>query len=472
MIAKVGLLPLYLELYDTAMPEVRPQVEQFRELIVAQLEKRGLEVVTAPVCRLEGEFAAAIRSFEDAQADAIVTLHLAYSPSLESAPALAQTHLPVIVLDTTPAYDFGPRQSPEEIMFNHGVHGVQDMCNLLIRRGKAFHIEAGHWEKSDVLDRVVKWAKAARLARAMRTARVGQIGGAFKGMGDFAVPAEVLRATIGVETVPCEPSVIRSLLTGIGEDEVEAEIAADLARFTVDGLDPEAHRRTVRASLAVRRWLEQERLAAFTINFLAIDRTSGLPTVPFLEASKAMARGIGYAGEGDVLTAALVGALASVYPETTFTEMFCPDWSNDSIFISHMGEMNVNLVAEKPRLVEKRYSFIATGSPVIAVGRFRPGQAVLVNLAPGPDDAYTLIIAPVTVLDVDGEDKMADTIHGWFRPDLPLADFLAAYSRLGGTHHSALVYGDVAGEVAGFGEMMGWRVRTLVCQRMGKRINE
>ncbi len=471
MIAKVGLLPLYLELYDTAMPEVRPQVERFRELIVAQLEKRGLEVVAAPVCRLEGEFAAAVRSFEDAQADAIVTLHLAYSPSLESAQALAQTRLPIIVLDTTPAYDFGPGQSPDEIMFNHGIHGVQDMCNLLTRKGKAFQIEAGHWEKSDVLDRVARWAKAARLARAMQTARVGQIGGAFKGMGDFAVPAEVLRSAIGVEIVPCEPSVIGSLLADISEDEVEAEIAADLARFTADGLDPEAHRRTVRASLAVRRWLEQERLSAFTVNFLAIDRASKLPTVPFLEASKAMARGIGYAGEGDVLTAALVGALASVYPETTFTEMFCPDWSNDSIFISHMGEMNINLTAEKPRLAEKRYSFIATDYPVIAVGRFRPGEAILVNLAPGPDDTYTLIIAPVTMLDVDGEpvlwpgtgDKMADTIHGWFRPRLPLTDFLAAYSRLGGTHHSALVYGDVAREVAGFGEMMGWRVRTLVC---------
>lgn len=461
MTPKVGLLPLYLELYDMAMPEVHPQVEQFRELIVAQLEERGLAVVAGPVCRVEEEFIAAVRSFEDAQVDAIVTLHLAYSPSLESASALAQTRLPIIVLDTTPAYEFGPHQSPDEIMFNHGIHGVQDMCNLLIRKGKAFHIEAGHWEKSDVLDRVVKWAKAAHLARTMRAARVGQIGGTFKSMGDFAVPAEALRATIGIEIVPCEPSFISSLLADINEDEVEAEIIANLARFTADGLDPEAHRRTVIASLAVRRWLEQEKLSAFTINFMAVDRTSGLPTVPFLEASKAMARGTGYAGEGDVLTAALVGALASMYPGTTFTEMFCPDWSNNSVFISHMGEMNINLAVQKPRLIEKRYSFIATDSPVVAVGRFRPGEAVLVNLAPGPDDSYTLIIVPAVMRNVDGEDKMADTIHGWFRPDLPLVDFLAAYSRLGGTHHSALVYGDVAEEIAKFGEMMGWRVKIL-----------
>jgi len=34
-----------------------------------------------------------------------------------------------------------------------------------------------------------------------------------------------------------------------------------------------------------------------------------------------MSRGIGYAGEGDVLTAALTGALLSVYPDTSFTEV-------------------------------------------------------------------------------------------------------------------------------------------------------
>ena len=57
-----------------------------------------------------------------------------------------------------------------------------------------------------------------------------------------------------------------------------------------------------------------------------------MPTLPFLEASKAMARGIGYAGEGDVLTSALVGTLLSVYPETSFTEMFCPNWKDGRYF--------------------------------------------------------------------------------------------------------------------------------------------
>jgi L-arabinose isomerase len=191
---RIGLLPLYLELYDRTLAEARPRLEAFYHQIVDAFQAGGAKVYTAPLCRLEPEFAAAIRRFEEAGADALVTLHLACSPSLESSAVLGSTPLPVIVLDTTPAFDFGPTQSSDEIMYNHGIHGVQDMCNLLLRNGKPFRLEAGHWQHSDVLERVLRWARSVRVASAQRQARVGCIGAPFEGMGDFAVPLGVLSA--------------------------------------------------------------------------------------------------------------------------------------------------------------------------------------------------------------------------------------------------------------------------------------
>ena len=149
---RIGLLPLYLALYDDTLPEARAHQEAFYTTIVDALTRRGVAVETAPVCRVHDEVARAVRQFEAAPVDAIVTLHLAYSPSLESAELLAGSPLPLIVLDTTPDWAFGADQSPDAIMYNHGIHGVQDLCNLLLRHGKAFQIEAGHWQHSDVLD--------------------------------------------------------------------------------------------------------------------------------------------------------------------------------------------------------------------------------------------------------------------------------------------------------------------------------
>ncbi len=457
---RIGLLPLYLALYDRVAPEARPRIDGFARTIANEFEKRGVGVELAPVCRLKDEFAQAVASFENARVDALVTLHTAYSPSLESAEVIAGTDLPVLVLDTTPTFEFGPEQRDSEIMFNHGIHGVQDLCNLLIRLGKPFRIEAGSWDHSDVLDRIFGWTRAAHLASRMRSARVGRIAEPFVGMGDFSVPADVLKKTIGMEVVRADYAVLKSLTPAPDAPEVIAEMKSDLERFECAGIDNDTHVGTTQSSLAVRKWMEQEKLTAFTMNFDLIDRSTGIRVLPFLEASKAMARGKGYAGEGDVLTAALVGAMASVFPETTFTEMFCADWAGDRVFLSHMGELNPDLVVGKAELVKKEMSFINTDSPALVTGRFKPGSAVFVNLAPGPDDTFTFILAPIEVTG-DGKDDMPGTIRGWFKPPMPVSDFLEAYSCLGGTHHAAMVYGDVLDDLSRFGELMGWDVAIL-----------
>jgi len=43
---KVGLLPLYIELYDNSWPELRTRVDGFYHQIGSALSDRGLEVST------------------------------------------------------------------------------------------------------------------------------------------------------------------------------------------------------------------------------------------------------------------------------------------------------------------------------------------------------------------------------------------------------------------------------------------
>ena len=455
---KIGLLPLYLELYDQSFSECRPRMDKFYAQIAGALRQRGLDVQTVPVCRLKPEFRAAVAKFEKAGVDAMVTLHLAYSPSLESSNVLAKTKLPIIVLDTTPTFDYGPTQDPAELMYNHGIHGVQDMCNLLIRNGKRFEIVAGHWQKSDVLDRAVELVRSAGIAKAMRNAKVGIIGKPFAGMGDFAIGPALMKKTIGIETVSCPPAALKRMLGAVTKGEIAAEMAADRKQFKKGKMTELAYRRSTQLCVAVRRWIEKEKLSGFTVNFLDVTRSAGLPTVPFLAASKAMARGLGFAGEGDILTTALVGALASVHSETSFTEMFCADWKGNRVFLSHMGEMNPDLVAGKATLAEMDYNLSDTNNPIRAEGCFKAGPAVFVNLAPLPGGKYRLIVAPVKMEAIKGRNRSANSIHGWFTPQKPVGDFLKEYSRLGGTHHAALVYGKVAEELAAFGCWMGWEV--------------
>lgn len=458
--AKAGILPLYIKLYDDCDPAWRKPLEKFLKTVRSELKKRGLEAACAPVCRTRREFESAVRKLEQGGADALVTCHLAYSPSLESIDTLAGTRLPLVVLDTTPDAAAGPELSPSFIMNNHGIHGVQDMCNLLLRRGKAFTIEAGHWQTSDVMDRVATHVRAARIASALRTARVGLVGKAFAGMGDFSVEPEQLQADLGVTVVAVDPQAVAALLPAEGDKAVRREMASDLKRFDADKIDPALHAQTSRAGLALRRWIEKESLSAFSINFQTVTRRSGIPAMPFLEISKAITRGLGYAGEGDTLTAALNGAVASVFPETSFTEMFCPDWKGERIFLSHMGEMNLALAERKPVLFEKDWIFSNAMKPVCAAGCYKPGQAVFFNLAP-QRDGYALILIPVDMVSEGDTDTFRHTIRGWMKPSRPVARLLEDYSRAGGTHHAGLAYGNALPVLKSFGAMMGFAVVCL-----------
>lgn len=440
---KIGFLPLYVELYDRSSPEYRPIVESHYALACEKLRGVGLDVVTAPICRLEPEFEAAIARFEAEEVDAIVTLHLAYSPSLESQKPLAHTKLPLIILDTTPSYTYDQHTDADELMTNHGIHGVMDMCNLLRRNGKPYVVCAGHMDHSDVLEQVARAARAARVVSSLRRARVGLVGGPFQGMGDFQLPDGELERDLGITTVPYDFDDGARRIAAVTQAEVDAEYAKDTQRFRMDpSLTRDVYDPTAAVCLALRHWCRDASLTALTVNFMAtgIDNP-GLPRMPFTECCTAMEHGLGYAGEGDVLTAALVGALLSSYPETTFSEMFCPDWEHNTVFLSHMGEFNYAVAQEKPLLTEKPFPFTSAGNPTAAYAPMKGGPAVFLNLAPLGGGRYVLTLADGAMLEIRGENTMADAVNGWFRPNVPLADFLQRYSAVGATHHSAVVYG-------------------------------
>jgi len=457
---KVGLLPLYIKLYDdNSGPARRAPMEQYIRGCIQMLETMNIEVLPATqVCRIAPEFEAEVVRFTEADVDAVITVHLAYSPSLESIQALLKLDVPIIVLDATYHYEIIEASGYEKRTgHNHGIHGVQDMCNLLKQNGRPYFICAGHALHSEVISQVAGMCRAAAAAKAYRNMKVGSVGGSFRGMGDFLIPDERYKADIGAEVFYMTPEVAAAYLDQVTEAEIDAEIASDAAKYHVEVTWQDEYRLATKSGLALRKWMADNDLGAVTVNFLTLD-ISGLPKMPFPECCKVLERGQGYAGEGDALTAGLVGALFASYPNTTFTEMFCPDWKENVILMSHMGESNPNLAQWKPYLRNKKFTFNSCGNTVGIATCARPGKATIVNLAP-MQDTFSLILCPGQMLDVGLErGAYKASTQGWFQPAKPLNKFLKEYSLAGGTHHSAMVYDADIEELKAFGEMLGFDV--------------
>lgn len=453
---KIGFLPLYVKLYDDGAPNMRLRIDAFKNEVLDLLKaKDGVQVIAADVCRLESEFKAAVELFEKEKVDSIVTLHLAYSPSLESEKVLSATNLPIVILDTTPTFEFTDDDDNVSISYNHGIHGVQDMCNLLVRNNKEFFIEAGHYLESDVIDRVINCVKGIKIVKEFGNSRVGTIGGEFAGMGDFRLP-EDLYAKIGIEKVELLPEEAKKYFAAVSDDEIDVLIAYDKQKYNVDAeMSEETLRNALRGDLAVRKWIEDNKLTAFTANFRTVGKDFGLAGIPFAEANRAMERGTGYAGEGDVLTAAFTGALMSVSEEASFIEMFCPDWKNNLIFISHMGEMNTALSVDKPKYMVKPMKYADIDTTWLC-GTYKEGKATLINLLPISNNGFRVIVSYVDMKVPKCDKFRGNATCGWFEPAKKISDFLQDYSKLGGTHHLNLMYGDARKMMETFAKTMGF----------------
>ena len=328
---KIGYLPFYIKLYDDSDPHARDPMVGYMRAVMEMLRTQGMEIVEADeICRVKEEFNRAASKFNDEEVVAVITHHLAYSPSLESIEALLSLKAPLIVLDTTPAYELVKTASYEDrIHQNHGIHGVQDMCNLLKRNGRDFYLCVGHVLHSEVLSEVVSMCKAAAAARLYQTETIGMVGEDFPGMGDFKISEERYQKEIGAVVKHLSSEEVKKYLSQVTEDEIEAEVQINDNKYSVQVRNQNNYREALRSGIALRKWMDREKIQATTVNFLRVNE-SGLPKMPFIECCKMMERGQGYAGEGDVLTAGLVGALIRVWPDTTFTEMFCPDWEKKS----------------------------------------------------------------------------------------------------------------------------------------------
>ena len=432
-------MPLYIKLYDDCGID-RSLLEGFYNSIKEKLEGEGLEIIPAPFCRIEEEFVSAVKNFEKQDAKAIITIHLAYSPSLESINALCSTDLPIVVMDTTLDYSLSSEYSVAPIDSNHGIHGVMDMCNLLKRRSKKYAVVAGHLENSNVLKNTVDCVKASASAKALNGLKVGSFGGAFEGMGDFAICAKELKDRLGVELVEISNEEMLNAVNSITESQVEKELAYYKENFILLNENEEnndALIASIKACLATRKIIEEKGLGAYSTNFLGIDK-SNLSNMPFIEACLQMQNGVGYAGEGDVLTASFIGALLKYISGVSFVEIFCPDWKENRLLLSHMGEINFGLLRDKPRIATIPFTFTNSKTCTKPYAAFKDGDALYCNVFRAENEKFVLSVSKVKVSYVEGQ--VENAVRGWITPNMSIAEFLEKLSEHGAIHHAFLVY--------------------------------
>lgn len=442
---QIGLLALTLELYETLAPGLRASREGWLRQTVLPALRPYADVHFDGAVFLREEIEAAVARFESEGLDAILVVLLTYSPSQLALPALQRARLPIVIWNTQELSAVDESFTAAAMIDNHGVHGTQDLANALIRSGVRFHYVTSAPNDPVGLTALDDFATAATAVRRLRSARIGMIGYPFPGMGDFAVDTTQLVATLGCSWVQltvddyierCAVAARGSVCELVAEYRECYDVAAD-----VTDADLEA---TARAELALSGLVHDHRLDALTYQFLAFGDDVRTSTLPFVAASRLMAEGTGFGGEGDLIAAAGTALLGWLQPPATFSEIFTIDFAGGSLFLSHMGEANVGMARR-----DRRVPLVARPTPITRtrdrqlalVTSLEPGPATFAALTLGPGHRWRLIATPVTVEDF-GPLPGFCVPHFKIRPAAGVRDFLTAYANVGGPHHNAVCFGD------------------------------
>lgn len=446
---KIGLIPLYLELYDDLDPDLRysflPVINKIRQVLAEQGE-----VIESPIISKPSEIDNLIDHFNSESVEVIVTFHLSYSPSLLIADALKKLQKPLIIISTSVSRSFQD-MSDAYLLQNHGIHGVMDLASVLQSMGLSFKIVSGYYQDSEFINDLTKSVQIIKAVKEFKNQRIGQTGVPFPMMGDFSISYEYLNSAFGIQVISIPEKMILQKQSIIEEKKYEDIMSNDRMSFDIISSGQDTHKNSVLQYLALHQILDEQNISAYTMEYLDCKEAA----VPFYAVSRLMTEGFGYAGEGDVLTASLGRPLNVLAGKAMFSEMFCPDWSDNLIIMSHMGESDSRFANPEIRgqLVEKN----AFGNKLKSLYhrfRFQPGTVTFAAFAKTRPTGLKLVIGLLDIIDLPLFDCFKAP-HYIVKPRMPLPEFLEKYSLSGGGHHLYIADGDIVNLIEAWSRALG-----------------
>jgi L-arabinose isomerase len=267
---------------------------------------------------------------------------------------------------------------------------------VLYRRQVKYSIVSGHWQDLRCREFLKCELNAVKAANAAGNIHVLELGGKFKGMGDFEYDPDMLERVWGVKSSSIDPEKFIADSAALPENEVAMEIAADSDKFMIsDTLTRSVFSDAVRRKIVLRRMLKEKKANAFTMNFSSLYHIRNFGQLPFYAINTLMAEGMGYAGEGDVMRAALMRQCYELCGDANFTEIYTVDFARNLMLMSHMQECNINIAGgkEKRKLFHKEFWMEnISGYP----GMFftsEPGDYTVVSITPTPGENNMRLIS-------------------------------------------------------------------------------
>jgi len=346
---------------------------------------------------------------------------------------------------------------------NQSAHGDREFGFIMSRMRLNRKVVAGHWQDLQVLDQINGWARTAAGWYDWQGARFARFGDNMRNVavteGD-KVEAEI-KFGYAVNTYGIGDLV--KVINETSDAAVDALIKEYADTYTLasslakGGAQYGSLREAAKIEIGLQAFLEDGNFKGFTDTF---EDLHGMAQLPGIASQRLMAKGYGFAGEGDWKTAALVRAMKVMGTGLKGGNSFMEDYTyhfdpnNELVLGSHMLEICASIASGKPSCEVHPLGIGGKADPVRLVFNSAAGPALNASII-DMGNRFRLLVNEVVAVDpIQGLPKLPVARVLW-KPYPDMKTGCAAWILAGGAHHTCYSQNLSAENLQDFADIAG-----------------
>ena len=346
---------------------------------------------------------------------------------------------------------------------NQSAHGDREFGFIMSRMRINRKVVVGHWQDHESLNKINGWIRAAAGWNDWQGAKFARFGDNMRNVavteGD-KVEAEI---KFGYSVNTYGVGDLAAVIDAVSESAIDQVIAEYEDSYTLvpalqkGGAQHSSLRDAAKIEIGIQTFLENGNFKGFTTTF---EDLHGIVQLPGIAAQRLMAKGYGFAGEGDWKTAALVRAMKVMGSGLKGGNSFMEDYTyhfhpdNRMVLGAHMLEICASIADAKPSCEIHPLGIGGKADPVRLVFNSGPGPALNASIV-DMGNRFRLLVNEVMAVTPFNQLPNLPVARVLWKPYPNMHTGCAAWILAGGAHHTCYSQNLSSEHLEDFAEMAG-----------------
>jgi L-arabinose isomerase len=346
---------------------------------------------------------------------------------------------------------------------NQSAHGDREFGFMVSRMRIRRKVVVGHWQDSEVLEKINIWSRAAAAWHDWQGAKFVRFGDNMRQVAVTEGDKVEAQLQLGYSVNTHGVGDLVKIINEVSDNDInklcsvynEQYILADSLKK--NGNKNHSLREAAKIEIGLRNFLEQGNFKGFTDTF---EDLHGLAQLPGIATQRLMAEGYGFGAEGDWKTSALVRAMKVMATGLPGGNSFMEDYTyhfdpnNQMVLGSHMLEICPSISNGKPSCEIHPLSIGGKEDPVRLVFNVSGGAALNASII-DMGNRFRLLVNEVEAVAPEHDLPNLPVARVLWKPYPDLATGCAAWILAGGAHHTCFSQNLTSEHLEDFADMAG-----------------